>query len=518
MFFGCEMKFFGVLPRSMTFIPKKASVTRSKISELYIKEHLKEENKIDSVHPRFSSLKYLSYLKPFVHGSIIGPLFRTAEYLRFNLVPRKSLLLVGAKNTGKRFFLKSVCVEYNVNFLESYVDNEKDVCNAYRKALDMEPCLLYLANQLTNEKEKVLHEIEKNMEKVRDKKILTIFSCQSKAFIAENVSKMVTGEVALKTPDENDRRDILASFSLKNFDNVDLGELAKLTPGYLPIDLHNLCVSAASSAIIDNRQVEINDFLRNLTNENKITLDNIGALYAVKKEIEMNILLPLQFPEKFKRMGISRTSGILLYGPPGCGKTMLARAIANTLFCNFISVRGPELVNKYVGDTEKEMREVFNRARNQEPCVLFFDEIDSLCSRRTDNDFQTRIVNQMLTLLDGIDDKGKVFIVGATNRMHALDSAILRPGRFDKIIEVPLPTREEQIDILRKCVRNMPIEPFDLEEIDMDGFTGADIAGLVRESALFALKNDFMNEKLVVGKNDFLAALRDIKRRKQLFG
>lgn len=512
------MKFFDISPHSMTFVPKKVPLARSRMSELYIKEHLKEENKIDSVHPRFTSIKHLSYLKPFVHKSIVSPLLGTSEYVRFNLVPRKSILLMGAKNTGKRFFLKSVCVEHDISFLESYIDNEKDVSDAYRKALDMEPCLLYVSNQLTNEKEKVLHEIEKNVEKVRMKKILTVFSCQSRAFIAENIPKMVSDEISMKIPDENDRRNILESFLLKNFDNINFSELAKLTPGHMPIDLHNLCVSAASSAIVNNRQVEIEDFLQNLVGENKITLDDIGALSAVKHEIEMNILLPLQFPDKFKRMGISRTSGILLYGPPGCGKTMLARAIANTLFCNFISVRGPELVNKYVGDTEKEMRDIFNRAKNQEPCVLFFDEIDSLCSRRTDNDFQTRIVNQMLTLLDGIDDKGKVFIVGATNRMHALDSAILRPGRFDKIIEVPLPAKDEQVDILKKCVRNMPMESFDLEGIDMDGFTGADIAGLVRESALLALKSDFMNEKLVIGKNHFLAALEDIKRRKRLFG
>lgn len=501
----------------MTSVPKKMQVHRSKISEIYIKEHLKEENKIDSVHPPFSSLQYLSYLQAAVFKSLVNPLLKPMEYAKFNLLPRKAILLVGVKNVGKRFFIKSVCVEHNIHLLDCFFETEKDVNDAYRKALDMEPCVVFISNQFNEDKERILYEIAIKIEKLSLRRIMTVFSCKARAFVNEDVLKITGEEIGIKIPDEDGRKKILESFNLRNFENVDLKELSRLTPGYLASELHSLCVSAASSAILCGREARMDDFLDSLKSESKTTLDDIGALAKVKQEIEMNIILPLKFPEKFKKMGITKTSGILLYGPPGCGKTMLAKAIANMLFCNFISVRGPELINKYVGDTEKEIREIFNKAKNQEPCVLFFDEIDSLCNKRTDNDFQTRIVNQMLTLLDGIDDKGNVFIVGATNRIHALDSAILRPGRFDKIIEVPIPVRSEQIDIFKKCSRNIPMESFDIGEMDMRGFTGADIAGLVREAAMIALKKDFMNDNLLITKEYFFKALKIIQERKKLF-
>lgn len=502
----------------MTFAAKKMAVARSKISEIYLKEHLREENQISPAQPCFSSLKHLSYLKEIAYKTIINPLIESHEYKRYNMIPGRTVLLCGAKNIGKKFFVRSLCVEHKINFLDCFIDTEKDVCDVYKKAINMEPCIVFVSNQIKDDKEKVFYEISRKLEDVSGKQVSTIFSCLSKASAAVSLLKMINHEITMTVPDEKARKQILESFNFNNFENVNINELAKLTPGYFAIDLYNLCVSAVSSAIVRKKTVEMDDILANIISSNAVTMDDVGALAEVKREIEMNIILPLQFPKKFRRLGISKTPGILLHGPPGCGKTMLAKAISNSLLCNFMCISGPELINKYVGDTEKEMRDIFEKARNQEPCVLFFDEIDSLCGHRGNNDFQTRVVNQMLTLLDGMDDKGNIFIIGATNRIEALDTAILRPGRFDKIIEVPLPTHSEQIDIFKKCTRAVPVEAFNFETINMDGFTGADIACLVREAALFALKENFTSDNLIILAKHFHMASDVLQQRKKMFG
>lgn len=497
----------------MTSLSNKNS--RSRITEMYIKEHLIKENKISIDHPKFSSLQHLNYLKNDVQKYILNFLLKKNEFVKFNILPKKILILFGIKSIGKKFFLKSICIENNFNFLEIFIENVKDVKDFFKKSVDMIPCLCYL-EICSDEKEKIIYEIKKNLNKIENLSILIIIGCKNRES-CESFENLISYKISMRIPTENDRKKILESFLLSNFQNIDLNFISKNTPGYLPRDLYNLCVSACSEAILKNRKIEINDFLLQLESQKKISLDDIGALDRVKEELKMNIILPLEYPEKFSRMGINISSGILLYGPPGCGKTMLAKAIANMLFCNFMSVSGPELINKYVGDTEKELREIFNKARNQEPCVLFFDEIDSLCSKRGNNDFQTRVVNQMLTLLDGVDEKGKVFVIGATNRIDALDKAIIRPGRFDKVLEVPLPNKFERIDIFRKCIKNIPILELHPENYDMENFSGADIAGLVREASYIALKENFWDENVKITEDHILNALNDIKARKERF-
>lgn len=499
----------------MSFIPKK--MTRSKVTEMYVKEHLKQVNKIETGHPFFSRVKYLQYLKNDTIKYIINPLIHNNSFQIYNLKPKKTIIVSGLKNIGKRFFLKSVCTEHNFSFLDVFIDNKKDIKDCFQKAIDMEPCIIYLNSIFNDEKEELLFEIKRGAEKISDKKIIIAICCENKCFLPENALKLANHSIDLRVPDELERKMILESFNLKGFEQVDFDKLSRLTPGHLAIDLYNLCVSAVSESIINGRNVQFEDFLIHLRSNHKISLDDVGALENVKEELQMNIILPLKYPNRFKKLGIDRTSGILLYGPPGCGKTMLAKAIANMLFCNFMSISGPELINKYVGDTEKELRQIFNRAKNQQPCILFFDEIDSLCSKRNDNEFQTRVVNQMLTLLDGIDEKGKVFIIGATNRIQALDRAIIRPGRFDKVIEVPLPCKTERIEIFKKCVEKIKIEDFSIENFELEGFSGADIAGFVREASLIALKNDFENENIVLSEKHFVEAYKNIIERKNRF-
>ncbi|NXO49363.1 NVL protein, partial [Aramus guarauna] len=231
-----------------------------------------------------------------------------------------------------------------------------------------------------------------------------------------------------------------------------------------------------------------------------VTWADIGALEDVREELTMAILAPVRNPEQFKALGLTTPAGVLLAGPPGCGKTLLAKAVANESGLNFISVKGPELLNMYVGESERAVRQVFQRARNSAPCVIFFDEVDALCPRRSDRESgaSVRVVNQLLTEMDGLENRQQVFIMAATNRPDIIDPAILRPGRLDKTLYVGLPPPEDRLAILKTITKNGSRPPLDtdvsLEEIaysqHCDCYTGADLSALVREASICALRQE----------------------------
>ncbi|KAF6201205.1 hypothetical protein GE061_005652 [Apolygus lucorum] len=245
-----------------------------------------------------------------------------------------------------------------------------------------------------------------------------------------------------------------------------------------------------------------------------VTWDDIGSLKDVRNELTMSIMMPVKYPDEFTRMGIDAPSGIMLWGPPGCGKTLLAKAIANEANINFISVKGPELLNMYVGESEKAVRTCFQRARNSQPCVIFFDEIDALCPRRSDSSegsVSSRVVNQVLTEMDGVEGRKGVFLMAASNRPDMVDPAILRPGRLDKIVKVGLPSAQDRIDILRAITKNGTKPPLDgtvsLERIanspECEGYSGADLAALVKEASILALTNHLsLREEATLSKDD----------------
>lgn len=230
-----------------------------------------------------------------------------------------------------------------------------------------------------------------------------------------------------------------------------------------------------------------------------VTWEDVGALKDVREELTMAILAPVKYPEEFQTFGLTHPPGILLAGPPGCGKTLLAKAIANESGINFISVKGPELLNMYVGESEKAVRQVFQRARNSVPCVIFFDELDALCPRRSDSSessVSVRVVNQLLTEMDGLEARKQVFIMAATNRPDIIDPAVLRPGRLDKVLYVGLPNEEDREDILRTLTKNgkkpLLLPDVSIKELAKDqkcqGLSGADLAALVREASMAALR------------------------------
>ncbi|XP_027131636.1 nuclear valosin-containing protein-like isoform X1 [Larimichthys crocea] len=229
-----------------------------------------------------------------------------------------------------------------------------------------------------------------------------------------------------------------------------------------------------------------------------VTWEDVGALQDIREELTMAILAPVRSPEQFKALGLSAPSGVLLAGPPGCGKTLLAKAVANESGLNFISVKGPELLNMYVGESERAVRQVFQRGRNSAPCVIFFDEIDALCPRRSGHESgaSVRVVNQLLTEMDGLETRRQVFIMAATNRPDIIDPAVLRPGRLDKTLYVGLPPPADRHAILLTITKGGTKPQLDqdvrLEDVAFDErcdcFTGADLTALVREASVNALR------------------------------
>ena len=258
------------------------------------------------------------------------------------------------------------------------------------------------------------------------------------------------------------------------------------------------------------------------------TWAHIGALRKVREDLQMAIVAPIKHPELFARVGITNPAGVLLYGPPGCGKTLLAKAVANESRANFISIKGPELLNKYVGESERAVRKVFERARSSRPCVLFFDELDALVPKRDDSlsEASSKVVNTLLIELDGMSDRAGIHVIAATNRPDVIDPAMLRPGRLGRSIFVGLPAPAERVEILKTLYRRaLPSAPSDeidaLEQVALDvrctNFSGADLGNLHEAAARDALTrqtdtdNALANQALRINPGDWEAALGAIK-------
>lgn len=358
-------------------------------------------------------------------------------------------------------------------------------------------------------------------------------------------------EINLGVPNEAVREQILRALTRQMMlsEDFDFRSLAKLTPGFVGADLSDLVSTAGSAAIkrfldtLKNKksEMEIDDVtdpssskvleLRRLIQRAKdpqetdaaviaitqedfftalpkiqpsskregfatipdTTWTDIGALGPVRDELLTAIVEPIRNPERYQRVGITAPTGVLLWGPPGCGKTLLAKAVANESRANFISVKGPELLNKYVGESERAVRQVFVRARSSIPCVIFFDELDALVPRRDDtlSESSARVVNTLLTELDGLSNRAGIFVIAATNRPDIIDPAMLRPGRLETLLFVDLPGAEERVEILQTMCRNIKLYfPEVIADIarGCEGFSGADLESLLRQAGYAAIR------------------------------
>lgn len=388
-------------------------------------------------------------------------------------------------------------------------------------------------------------------------------------------------EINLGVPNQAVREQILRALTREMHfpENLDFLLLAKLTPGFVGADLNDLVSTAGSAAIkrlLDTLKTQATDMdvdneannisqkvleLRRLIKRAKeppvegihaISISNddflialpkiqpsskregfatipdttwadIGALRPIRDELLTAIVEPIRHPEKYQRVGITAPTGVLLWGPPGCGKTLLAKAVANESRANFISVKGPELLNKYVGESERAVRQVFVRARSSIPCVIFFDELDALVPKRDDalSESSARVVNTLLTELDGLSSREGIYVIAATNRPDIIDPAMLRPGRLETLLFVDLPGEDERVEILQTLSRNLKI-PFSnaIAEVarGCEGFSGADLESLLRRAGYAAIKRDdeIKLQDFLVARERVRPSVSDVRKYQRL--
>merc|ERR1711904_538828 len=349
-------------------------------------------------------------------------------------------------------------------------------------------------------------------------------------------------ELDIGVPDDNGRLEILRihTKNMKLAPDVKLEEIAANTHGFVGADLAQLCTEAAltcirekmdlidieeetiDAEILDAMAVNQEHFNQGLGSCNPSSLretvvevpnvkwDDIGGLEETKRNLQEMILYPIEHPEKFEKFGMQPSRGVLFYGPPGCGKTLLAKAVASETSANFVSIKGPELLTMWFGESEANVREVFDKARSAAPCVLFFDELDSIGTARGSSQGDAggagdRVMNQLLTEIDGVGAKKNVFFIGATNRPELLDEALLRPGRLDQLIYIPLPDLPSRQSIVDSTLRKSPIAPnvsVAFIATKTEGFSGADLAEFCQRAAKAAIRDAIAADELAAGDDN----------------
>lgn len=496
------------------------------------------------------------------------PLKHPELFDRLGIKPPKGVLLHGPPGTGKTLIAKAVATESGASFYsiqgpeimnKYYGQTEENLRNRFQEAGENLPAIIFIdeIDSIAPKRDEVKGEVERRvvaqllslMDGLEDKGRLIVIAATNRVDHIDGALRRpgrFDREIEIGVPDLPSRIEILQvhTRNMPLADDVNLQDLAEVTHGFVGADLAALSREGAmkslrrylpeidldkpiSAEILQRIEVKMGDFKEALKEIEPSTMrevlievprvywDQVGGLEDVKQQLRETIEWPLTNPESFKRVGVKPPKGILLFGPPGTGKTLLAKAVATETKTNFISIKGPEVLSKWVGDSEKAVREIFKKARQVSPCIIFLDEIDAIAPRRTSatNDHVSeRLVNQLLTSMDGIEDMDGVIVLAATNRPDILDQALLRSGRFDRMIFIGPPGPEERLAILKVHSREMPLaDNVDLESLSlrMDGFTGADIEGVCREAAIISLRENI--ESKMVTLQHFEEALEEAR-------
>jgi len=477
------------------------------------------------------------------------PLRYPEVFQRLGIEPPKGVLLYGPPGCGKTLIARAIAHETEANFFsvsgpevihKFYGESEAHLRKIFEEASRKGPSIIFLdeIDAIAPRREQVVGDVEKRVVA----QLLALMDGLTKrqnviVIAATNIPNALDPalrrpgrfdrEIAIPIPDRNGRLEVLEIHSrgMPLAKDVNMAHLAEITHGFVGADLEALCREAAMICLrrimsdidfalaripyeeLAKLEVHMEDFMTALLEIEPSAIrevfvevpdvrwEDIGGLAELKQRLQQAVEWPLKYAHLYKQGGIRPPKGILLSGPPGCGKTMLAKAIANETQVNFISVKGPSLLSKYVGESERGVRDVFRKARQAAPCIVFFDEIDALLPTRGTGSFDShvseRVLSQFLAELDGVEELKGVLVLGATNRLDILDPAVLRPGRFDEVVEIPMPDEEERKEIFRVHLRGKPLEPgVNLSDLASrtEGFTGADIASVCHRAAFRAIR------------------------------
>ena len=563
----------GLLFKVVKTTPSKLPVEVGEETKIEIREEPASEVLEDVSRISYEDIGGLSDQLGRVREIIELPLKHPELFERLGIHPPKGVLLHGPPGTGKTLIARAVANESGANFFsingpeimsKYYGQSEQKLREIFIKAEESEPSIIFVdeIDSIAPKREEVQGEVERRvvaqlltlMDGLKERGHVIVIGATNRIDAVDPALRRpgrFDREINIGVPDKKGRKEILAihtrgmPFGMdEEKKNEFLDELASYTYGFVGADLAALARESAMNAlrrylpeidldkpipteILEKMAVTEEDFkdalkniepssLREVTVEvPNITWDDIGGLSSVKDELRESVELPLLKPEVFKRLGIRAAKGFLLYGPPGVGKTLLAKAVANESNANFISVKGPEVLSKWVGESEKAVREIFKKAKQVAPTIVFLDEIDAIAPRRGsfgDSGVTERMVNQLLTSMDGIEVLQGVVILAATNRPDIIDSGLLRAGRFDKIIYIPPPDVESRVKILEVHTKPMPLtKDVNLRMIaeNTDGYVGADLENLCREAGMMAYRRN--PDANTVSQRDFLDAMKNIK-------
>jgi len=497
------------------------------------------------------------------------PMRHPEIFQRLGIDPPKGVLLHGPPGCGKTLLARAVANESEANFFsingpeimsKFYGESEARLREIFQQAEKSAPAIIFIdeLDAIAPKREEVTGEVERRvvaqllalLDGLTGRGNVIVIGATNRPNALDPALRRpgrFDREIEIGIPDRQGRHEVVQIHTrgMPLAQNVDLKRLADMTHGYTPADIAALSRETAMKAlrrylpeidleeeripptVLEKMEVTMEDFMNAFkeitpTAMREVAIevptvhwDEVGDLEDVKQNLRESVEWPIKNAEVFARMGIKPPKGILLFGPPGCGKTLLARAVATESEANFISIKGPEVFSKWVGESEKAIREVFRKARMSSPAIVFFDEIDSLVPRRGlgygDSGVTDRVISQLLTEIDGIADLQDVVVLAASNRPDIVDTAVLRPGRFDRLIYVPEPNEEGRQQIFKIHTKDMPLAK-DVNLVELarmtKGYSGADVQSVCREAAMIALRRDINSKEVAL--EDFQEAFKKV--------